>query len=183
MTLYYNVIHSPFGDIGLLWKWKGDVPSVTRILLPREVGGLEDLACEQGFKLRRKSAPTIEQISANIGRYLEGEAVAFSLAYLDMDSCYAFQKRVLPAEADIPRGRVSAYGELAHRIGFPRAARAVGTALARNPFPIIIPCHRTVRSDGSLGGFGGGMNMKRALLEMEGVRFDSKGRVKKEFFF
>jgi methylated-DNA-[protein]-cysteine S-methyltransferase len=183
MTLYYNVIHSPFGDIGLLWKWKGDVPSIKRILLPRQGGGLEDFAREQGFDLLRKSAPAIYQIGEKISLYLEGKPVAFSLAHIDMDSCYEFQKRVLLAEAGIPRGRVSSYGALALRVGSPRAARAAGTALARNPFPIIIPCHRTVRSDGSLGGFGGGWRMKRTFLEMEGVRFDSKGRVKKEFFF
>jgi methylated-DNA-[protein]-cysteine S-methyltransferase len=62
-------------------------------------------------------------------------------------------------------------------LGCPRAARAVGTALANNPFPIIIPCHRTIRADGTPGGFGGGIMMKRNLLEMEGVRFDPRGRV------
>ena len=183
MMLYYNVIPSPFGDIGLLWKWKSSVPSVARILLPRGGGGHEDFSREHGFDLLRKSVPVIEQISAKISLYLEGKTVAFSLSLVDLDSCYEFQKKVLLAEAGIPRGRVSSYGALALRVGSPRAGRAVGTALARNPFPIIIPCHRTVRSDGSLGGFTGGWGMKRAFLEMEGVRFDSKGRVKKEFFF
>jgi methylated-DNA-[protein]-cysteine S-methyltransferase len=87
------------------------------------------------------------------------------------------------AERTIPRGYVSSYSALAAHIGKPKAARAAGTALARNPFPIIIPCHRTVRTDGSLGGFGGGLPMKRALLEMEGVAFDGLGHVKKEFFW
>jgi methylated-DNA-[protein]-cysteine S-methyltransferase len=64
----------------------------------------------------------------------------------------------------------------------PRAARAVGTALARNPFPVIIPCHRAIRGDGTLGGFGGGLKMKRALLEMEGVRFDRYGKVMDDCF-
>jgi methylated-DNA-[protein]-cysteine S-methyltransferase len=87
------------------------------------------------------------------------------------------------AERTIPRGYVSSYSALAACIGRPRAARAVGTALAGNPFPIIIPCHRTVRTDGSLGGFGGGLPMKRALLEMEGVTFDQRGRARTEFFW
>jgi methylated-DNA-[protein]-cysteine S-methyltransferase len=87
------------------------------------------------------------------------------------------------AERTIPRGYVSSYSALAAHIGKPKAARAAGTALARNPFPIIIPCHRTVRTDGSLGGFGGGLPMKRALLEMEGVAFDGLGHVKKKFFW
>jgi methylated-DNA-[protein]-cysteine S-methyltransferase len=65
----------------------------------------------------------------------------------------------------------------------PGAARAVGTALARNPFPIIIPCHRTVRSNGDLGGFGGGLKMKRELLELEGVQFSTTGRVLTDRFY
>jgi methylated-DNA-[protein]-cysteine S-methyltransferase len=90
---------------------------------------------------------------------------------------------VLQREFRIPRGRVMSYGGLAGRIGHPRAARAVGTALARNPFPLIIPCHRTIQADGTLGGFGGGLKMKRALLEMEGVAFDRAGRVQSSFFY
>lgn len=183
MMVHYEKISSPFGEVGLVWMWRGDAPVVTRVLLPRRGRSLEDIARGQGFDLFRTAAPAIEDIIAKISRCLEGKPVAFSLDHLDMDACYAFQKRVLPAEAGIPRGRVSTYGALAQRIGSPRAARAVGTALARNPFPIIVPCHRAVRSDGSIGGFGGGPEMKRALLEMEGVRFDLKGRVKKECFF
>jgi methylated-DNA-[protein]-cysteine S-methyltransferase len=68
-------------------------------------------------------------------------------------------------------------------LGKPSAARAVGRALATNPFPIIIPCHRAVRSDGSLGGYQGGLAMKRALLEMEGVEFDARGRVATPGFY
>ncbi|MEA3339092.1 MAG: MGMT family protein, partial [Chloroflexota bacterium] len=75
-----------------------------------------------------------------------------------------------------PRGWVSTYGRIAKSLGNPRAARAVGNALARNPFPIIIPCHRTIRADGRLGGFRGGVEMKRALLEMEGVEVDDVGK-------
>lgn len=181
MMLYHVTIPSPFGEIGLFWSWKGGVPSVRRILLPRGEG-VEECARREGFDLRKGSFPEIERISSEISLFLQGRPIAFSLADLDMDSCYAFQRRVLAAEASIPRGRVISYGVLAGRIGAPRAARAVGTALARNPFPLVIPCHRAVRSDGSPGGFGGGVDMKRALLEMEGVRFDRKGRVERECF-
>ena len=62
------------------------------------------------------------------------------------------------------------YGELARRLGRPRAARAVGQALAANPVPLMVPCHRVIRADGSPGGFGGGLDLKRRLLELEGVR-------------
>ncbi len=182
-TYFYEVVPSRFGVLAVIWRWRNNVPSIARILLPREDQRMEDVIRQYGFDVRRKSVPETEKICSEIKTFLEGKAVVFSLARLDMDSCYEFQKRVLLAEAGIPRGRVSSYGALALRLGSPRAARAVGTALARNPFPIVIPCHRAVRSDGSLGGFGGGLKMKQALLEMEGVRFDSKGRVEKEFFF
>jgi methylated-DNA-[protein]-cysteine S-methyltransferase len=69
------------------------------------------------------------------------------------------------------------YGRLADLLGHSGAARTVGTALARNPFPLVIPCHRVVRSDGELGDFGGGTGMKQALLEMEGVEFAADGKV------
>ncbi len=115
-------------------------------------------------------------------RYLEGEPLRLPLSLIDLEQCSPFQRRVLLAEYGIPRGRVSTYGRLAAGLGVPAAARAVGGALARNPFPIIIPCHRTVRSDGDLGGFRGGPEMKRALLELEGVEITSTGRVPARFF-
>jgi methylated-DNA-[protein]-cysteine S-methyltransferase len=82
--------------------------------------------------------------------------------------------------AAIACGKVMSYGDLARKILAPGAQRAVGTALGRNPFPLIIPCHRVIRSDGSLGGFGGGLALKLELLQLEGVEFDEKGRVKKK---
>jgi methylated-DNA-[protein]-cysteine S-methyltransferase len=72
---------------------------------------------------------------------------------------------------------VSTYRRIAGHLGVPGGARAVGNALATNPFPIVIPCHRAIRSDGTLGGYQGGLVMKRALLEQEGVDIDERGRV------
>ncbi|MDD4242001.1 MAG: MGMT family protein, partial [Smithellaceae bacterium] len=72
------------------------------------------------------------------------------------------------------------YSGLAKRAGHPGAARAVGTVMANNPFPIIVPCHRVVRADGSIGRFGGGSAMKKELLEKEGVLFDARGRVRRD---
>jgi methylated-DNA-[protein]-cysteine S-methyltransferase len=84
---------------------------------------------------------------------------------------------VLLAEYEIPRSWVSTYGRIARSLGIPDGARAVGGALSRNPFPIIIPCHRAIRSNGELGGFQGGLRMKRALLELEGIGFSAEGKV------
>jgi methylated-DNA-[protein]-cysteine S-methyltransferase len=81
-----------------------------------------------------------------------------------------FQRRVLLETCDIPPGETRSYGWLAQRVGHPRAARAVGTALANNPLPLVVPCHRVVRSDGRIGHYGcGGPAAKRALLREEGA--------------
>jgi methylated-DNA-[protein]-cysteine S-methyltransferase len=81
----------------------------------------------------------------------------------------AFQRRVLDALGDVPLGQVTTYREIADDIGHPRAARAVGTALGRNPIPIVVPCHRVLPSGGGVGGYGGGPDRKRYLLTLEGV--------------
>ncbi|EFK10557.1 6-O-methylguanine DNA methyltransferase, DNA binding domain protein [delta proteobacterium NaphS2] len=91
--------------------------------------------------------------------------------------CGEFQQRVLRAEHGIPRGSVSTYKIIAIYLGNPGGARAVGNALANNPFPLIVPCHRAIRSDRHLGGYQGGFEMKQALLTKEGIAFDNVGRV------
>jgi methylated-DNA-[protein]-cysteine S-methyltransferase len=181
---FYQRLNSIFGEIGLVWTpGEGNhCPLVIRIFLPAEGGDMKAMIQEAFPGAVNHTNDTIAQIIHQIGRCLEGDAVEFSLNHLNLAACGAFQQQVLRLEFQIPRGKVSTYGRLAGRLGHPRAARAVGTALARNPFPIIVPCHRTIRSDGMLGGFGGGLKMKRALLEMEGVQFDRYGRVVKESF-
>jgi len=181
----YELIPCEFGKIGLVWVLgqQGADSVVRRILLPVEGVEMKRLVAALFPGAVNQSDSIIAPISRQIRRSLEGEAVDFSLNALDLNACGAFQQRVLLLEFQIPRGKVSAYGALAGRLGYPRAARAVGTALARNPFPIVIPCHRAIRADGTLGGFGGGLKMKRALLEMEGVGFDRKDRVQESHFW
>jgi methylated-DNA-[protein]-cysteine S-methyltransferase len=103
--------------------------------------------------------------------------VAFELGGVALERCSAFQQRVLRAEHAIPRGWVSTYGRIGSHLGVKGGARAVGRALATNPFPIVVPCHRAIRADGTLGGYQGGVATKRALLEMEGVTVSERGRV------
>jgi methylated-DNA-[protein]-cysteine S-methyltransferase len=129
------------------------------------------------------TCPEITAIADDMEAFLGGAAISFSLDIIRLDLCSPFQQQVLRAEHGIPRGRVSTYQLLAAFIGKPSAARAVGTALATNPFPIIVPCHRAIRSDRTLGGFQGGLPMKRALLEKEGIAFDTSGRVQVESFY
>jgi methylated-DNA-[protein]-cysteine S-methyltransferase len=113
---------------------------------------------------RRGLAGAAEQLKA----YFAGKAVNFDID-LDLSEVTPFQRRVLECCARIPYGQVATYGELARRIGRPTAARAVGHAMARNPIPIVIPCHRVIASDGSLCGFSAdqGIALKRRLLDME----------------
>ena len=104
-----------------------------------------------------------------IKSYCSGENVSFEGCELDWASLSPFQQKVLRAAMKIPYGSVETYGSLARKIGCPRGSRAVGNALAKNPFPLVIPCHRVIRGDGKPGGFsaGGGVMLKNKLLQIE----------------
>ena len=113
--------------------------------------------------------------------FSKGKDVSISMDRVDTSMCTPFQLRVLEAERSIPRGKVVSYSWVARKLGS-NAVRAVGTALATNPFPFIVPCHRSTRINRTIGKYQGGPEMKRHLLEMEGVLFDEKGRVLPECF-
>lgn len=101
--------------------------------------------------------------------YFDGRRRRFDLA-LDLSGTTAFQRSVLTAIQSIPAGAVQTYLQVARGIHKPQAARAVGQALGSNPIPIILPCHRVIASDGTLGGYGGGLDIKRKLLKLEGAQ-------------
>jgi methylated-DNA-[protein]-cysteine S-methyltransferase len=125
------------------------------------------------FGVEAERAPgRLGRIGQQLREYLAGRRTQFDLA-LDLRALPEFQRRVLLAALEIPHGQVTTYGELARRIGRPKAARAVGQALGHNPVPIVIPCHRVLGSDGSLHGYGAGKGLptKAWLLRLEGVRF------------
>jgi len=107
-----------------------------------------------------------EELKEQLRRYYAGEPVTFA-AKLDLEGYTPFERKVWAATSRIPYGQTRPYSWVAEEVGSPRAYRAVGAALAKNPIPIVIPCHRVLRKDGSLGGYGGGLDMKRTLLEME----------------
>ena len=102
-------------------------------------------------------------------RYFAGERVSFRELKLDLSAGSTFEQFVWLELCRVPWGEVISYSELARRIGSPRAVRAVGNAVGRNPIPIIVPCHRVIRADGSLGGFSCGLEIKRALHKIEGI--------------
>lgn len=112
------------------------------------------------------------RIGQQLREYLAGRRTHFDLP-LDLHSLPEFQRRVLLAALEIPHGQVTTYGEIARRIGRPKAARAVGQALGHNPMPIVIPCHRVLGSDGALHGYGAGKGLptKAWLLRLEGAGF------------
>ena len=107
-----------------------------------------------------------EELKEQLRRYYAGEPVTFA-AKLDLEGYTPFERKVWAATSRIPYGQTRPYSWVAKEVGSPRAYRAVGAALAKNPIPIVIPCHRVLRKDGSLGGYGGGLEMKCTLLEME----------------
>jgi methylated-DNA-[protein]-cysteine S-methyltransferase len=119
--------------------------------------------CATGGAPARRLA---ERAKRELSEYLEGRRSFFTVR-VDFSSLPAFQRRVLEAACRIPFGETRTYAWIARRIGHPRAARAVGTALARNPVPLIVPCHRVLRSDGALGGYALGLDMKKRLLTLE----------------
>jgi len=130
-------------------------------------------ACFPGCTLNKE--PFLVLIK-ELTEYLSGERREFEVFYeLEVNP---FARKVLTETASIPYGEVRSYREVAESIGRPLAFRATGSALARNPLPILIPCHRVVKSDGMLGGFGGGIDLKKKLLNLEGIGVEKK-RVKK----
>ena len=118
--------------------------------------------------LRGGSCRVLDDAAAQLEAYFAGDLTAFDLP-LDLAGT-AFQRRCWLALATIPYGQTVSYGEQARRLGLgPDAARAVGAANGRNPLPLVLPCHRVIGADGSLTGFGGGLTLKRFLLEHEGA--------------
>lgn len=108
-----------------------------------------------------------EELARELAEYFAGDRRAFDLAVDPRGA--AFDLRVWHALVEVPYGQTVSYGDLAARLGEPGAARAVGRAAALNPIPILIPCHRVVGADGSLTGYGGGLDAKRRLLALEGA--------------
>lgn len=169
---------TPFGTVCVIWHVSRKIPRIFHILLSRPEFAAENRAAMRFSDSRISSCTEIDTIASSIKAYLEGENIKFSLNLVDLSQCSKFQQSVLRAQHAIPRGSVSTYGLVAAHAGALGGARAVGNVLAGNPFPLIVPCHRTILSNFHLGGFQSGSEMKRALLEKEGISFDQLGRVR-----
>jgi methylated-DNA-[protein]-cysteine S-methyltransferase len=155
----YDVVPSPVGDLFLAATPRG----LCRISYTVE-GQDEVVAAIFGARVLRSP---LDDVRRELDEYFEGRRRQFDLP-LDLRVA-PFHETVLHELARVPYGRVDTYGHLAALVGRPKAARAVGTVMNRNPIPIVLPCHRIVGANGSLTGYGGGLPAKRLLLELEGA--------------
>jgi methylated-DNA-[protein]-cysteine S-methyltransferase len=165
LDVAYARTDSPFGPLLLAKTPRG----LVRVGLPNQ--DRDELLAELAERVspRVLEAPAeLDQARRELDLYFEGRLDRFDLP-LDWSLSGGFRLRVQRAIAAIPYGRTASYAEMAARAGNERAVRAAGTACGSNPIPLVVPCHRVLRSGGGLGGYGGGLPMKRALLELEGV--------------
>ncbi len=153
--MYYCYLDSPIGEL----------------LLAGEEGALSMIGFPKGSMRREPEADWIfnekplAEACRQLTEYFAGQRKVFDLP-LKLSGT-EFQVSVLDALQEIPYGQTTSYGEIARRIGRPKAVRAVGAANGRNPIPIVVPCHRVIGSTGDLTGFGGGLDTKEALLRLE----------------
>jgi methylated-DNA-[protein]-cysteine S-methyltransferase len=180
--VYYQITNVGKESIGIVWQYKGRKLQVERIFLPCIKAELLAKIKKQFPEVIEKEQKIPDKISTQIAKSYSGKKIKFDVSVLNLKKLSGFSAKVLKITCKIPRGKVATYSWLAAKLSSPGAARAVGTALANNPFPIVIPCHRVVRADGSLGGFGGGLKMKRELLDREGVALNDQDRVNAEYF-
>lgn len=165
-----KIDHIIFASFDTSLGWMGIVGSpdgLKRVILPQK--SKEAVL----YQVMSYGCVTEEQSSAMFGDlpnrlrwYLEGKPVDFP-DKLDLAEATHFQYDVWRLVRNIPYGETRSYGWVASRLGLPKAARSVGQALGRNPLPIIVPCHRVIKSDGRLGGFGGGVGIKELFLRLE----------------
>jgi len=155
----YDLIESPVGELLVAATDRG----VARIHY--EPAGQEDeLARVFGVRVLRSP---LDDVRRELDEYFQGSRRSFDLP-LDLRVA-GFNAAVLAELARVPYGRTTTYGALAAKVGHPRAARAVGTFMNRNPIPIVLPCHRVVGASGALTGYAGGLGRKRLLLQLEGA--------------
>jgi methylated-DNA-[protein]-cysteine S-methyltransferase len=126
-----------------------------------------------------ESLKPFHKLVALLEKFVRRERVDFDVPF-DLGNISDFSRRVLLEVKEIPYGTVRNYGSIGRRLGYPSAAQAVGQAVGKNPIPIVIPCHRVIRSDGTLGGFGMGLRLKEQMLSLEGVTIPLKRSSKGE---
>jgi methylated-DNA-[protein]-cysteine S-methyltransferase len=164
LDVAYDVVESPVGDLFVAVSERG-LCTISYDTDPE--GKLEQLARGFGVRVLRSARP-VDPIKRELDEYFDGKRRSFDLE-VDLRVTRDFGRTVLAELAQVPFGEVTTYGALAARAGKPRAARAVGTIMNRNPIPIVLPCHRVVGANGALVGYAGGLERKQALLRLEGA--------------
>jgi methylated-DNA-[protein]-cysteine S-methyltransferase len=162
----YAPVDSPFGPLLLAATKRG----LVRVAFPEEDvdATLQRLAVKVSPRIVEAPGP-LDGMRRELEEYFDGRRRRFELA-LDWTLVGPFARRVLAAASGIPYGGVLTYAQVAAEAGSPRGSRAAGNALGSNPIPIVVPCHRVLRSGGALGGYGGGLERKQFLLQLEGAR-------------
>jgi methylated-DNA-[protein]-cysteine S-methyltransferase len=165
LDVAYANVDSPFGSLLIAATPRG----VVRVNLPNydPEETLEELAAKVSPRVLEAPA-RLERARRELDLYFEGRLTEFDLP-IDWQLTHGFRGKVQRAINRIPYGKTRTYTEMARRAGNERAVRAAGSACGTNPIPIVVPCHRVLRSGGALGGYGGGLPMKEALLKLEGV--------------
>lgn len=166
--IYFTSFDSPYGPIYVYWRSVSGMPKIVRVCISEAIR-LEYIG-KKNVYFKKRSCTEIDGVIDTMQSYFSGKVISLNLDVLDLSLLPAFQKSVLLAQANIARGDTNTYKDLAEKIGKPKSFRAAGSALANNPFPIIIPCHRTIKSDGTIGEYQGGKEMKYKLLRMEGAK-------------
>ncbi|MFY9613969.1 MAG: methylated-DNA--[protein]-cysteine S-methyltransferase [Candidatus Dormiibacterota bacterium] len=171
VDIAYATIDSPMGSMLVAATTKG----LVSLSLPNQDPDLTLAELAARVSPRILEAPgRLDVVRRQLDEYFEGSRHRFELD-LDWQLIRGFHTAVLEQTARIPYGSVSTYREMAIRAGSPLAVRAAGNALATNPIPIVIPCHRVLRTGGGLGGYGGGLDMKAKLLALEGASLRQRG--------
>ena len=166
--MVYRALQSPWGWLAVV----GDGQTVAHVVLACRTRADLDRRVRSLCPKARSAGGGFEDLCRQFARYVKGQPVQLDVP-TDLGGLSPFQQRVLEVCRTIPWGSVRTYRQVAEQAGSPGASRAVGGALARNPVPLVVPCHRVVRSDGRLGGFSatGGVGLKRRLLTHEHCRF------------
>jgi methylated-DNA-[protein]-cysteine S-methyltransferase len=154
---YFDIVVAPWGNIFVIFNSRG----ITRICLSSD-----QFRWEFGETLAQKKHQNVRK---EFREYFKRKRKRFTLSLLISGT--KFQTKVWDALLNIPYGQIRSYGWIAERVGTPRGGRAVGNAVGANPIPIIVPCHRVIRGDGTLGGYYYGPEIKRQLLKIEGLGY------------
>jgi methylated-DNA-[protein]-cysteine S-methyltransferase len=169
---HYCVFDTAIGPCGVAWSEHG----LRRLQLPESDRRTTEHRLSKGAELATGAAPAaIDRLIGDIQAYMSGRRVDFAAVEIDLTDLEPFESKVYAAARAVAWGQTLSYGELARRIDSPGAARAVGRALARNPVPVVVPCHRILAKGHRIGGFSapGGTSTKERLLALEGVRLDA----------